>query len=177
MEIKLLAKYKKGMDIVAPTNTNDHFINYDGLEFKMHVIQFNLYRQMGQDEKCVPLFRKMLGYEIKYNMDYEQQNFLWMLELANIAPTAANVKKLSKINIMKIVNKLKQMENSQAGRACEEADRERVALKSCAACHATESAIGDFKSCGRCDNVVFYCNRSCQKQHWKVHKKVCNRQQ
>ena len=26
--------------------------------------------------------------------------------------------------------------------------------------------------CSRCKKV-FYCNRECQKQHWKVHKKQC----
>ena len=48
---------------------------------------------------------------------------------------------------------------------------DRVTLKQCATCDAREDALGAFKSCQACKLVV-YCGKACQKQHWKLHKKV-----
>ncbi|CAB9523372.1 MYND domain protein [Seminavis robusta] len=45
-------------------------------------------------------------------------------------------------------------------------------VRTCAGCSSVEKAMGAFKSCAKC-RVVFYCNRKCQKSHWKEHKKSC----
>eukprot|EP00026_Physarum_polycephalum_P009439 Phypoly_transcript_09563.p2 GENE.Phypoly_transcript_09563~~Phypoly_transcript_09563.p2 ORF type:complete len:162 (+),score=14.83 Phypoly_transcript_09563:291-776(+) len=47
------------------------------------------------------------------------------------------------------------------------------------------SQARDFKKCAQCQKPgtkkcalcqsVFYCGRECQKSHWKVHKKACNK--
>lgn len=42
----------------------------------------------------------------------------------------------------------------------------------CAACNSVEKAAGAFKSCAKCRDV-YYCNKQCQKSHWKAHKKTC----
>ena len=42
----------------------------------------------------------------------------------------------------------------------------------CAKCDATEKAPGAFKTCAKCRDV-YYCNKTCQKAHFKVHKKTC----
>lgn len=60
----------------------------------------------------------------------------------------------------------------------ETVDGQRVTLKMrvCASCHAGYGDNGSFpdggKQCGRC-KTVYYCNRSCQKKHWAVHKTTC----
>lgn len=45
-------------------------------------------------------------------------------------------------------------------------------IKTCAGCNSEEKAPGAFKSCAKC-REVFYCDRSCQKKHFKKHKKTC----
>jgi hypothetical protein len=43
----------------------------------------------------------------------------------------------------------------------------------CEKCDKREGKSGDAKKCSRC-KAVFYCNRECQKAHWKKHKKHCH---
>jgi len=45
-------------------------------------------------------------------------------------------------------------------------------LASCNFCGKVEEKRGQWKACSRC-TVTKYCDRSCQKADWKVHKKVC----
>jgi len=40
----------------------------------------------------------------------------------------------------------------------------------CAQCN---TAAADLKRCGHC-KYVFYCNKACQKAHWKQHKHLCS---
>jgi len=42
----------------------------------------------------------------------------------------------------------------------------------CAKCDAVEKESGEFKTCAKCRDV-YYCNKACQKAHFKVHKKTC----
>ena len=44
--------------------------------------------------------------------------------------------------------------------------------RTCAKCDAVEKAPGAFKTCAKCRDV-YYCNKTCQKAHTKVHKKTC----
>ncbi|KAH7394349.1 hypothetical protein BKA66DRAFT_557395 [Pyrenochaeta sp. MPI-SDFR-AT-0127] len=46
--------------------------------------------------------------------------------------------------------------------------------QTCAKCKKTaaESQVSSLKNCARC-KVTLYCNRECQKDDWKVHKKIC----
>lgn len=44
--------------------------------------------------------------------------------------------------------------------------------RKCAKCNAVEKASGAFKTCAKCRGV-YYCNKACQKAHFKVHKKTC----
>jgi hypothetical protein len=42
----------------------------------------------------------------------------------------------------------------------------------CRKCKKSDDASEQFKQCSRC-KVTYYCNRDCQKAHWKIHKKEC----
>ena len=43
----------------------------------------------------------------------------------------------------------------------------------CAACAAVKPKR-EFKTCSQC-HTPSYCNTSCQRRHWKVHKRECDR--
>jgi splicing suppressor protein 51 len=46
-------------------------------------------------------------------------------------------------------------------------------MTSCSSCSKDETS-NVLKACAKCQSA-FYCNRECQKSHWKVHKKECAR--
>ena len=48
----------------------------------------------------------------------------------------------------------------------------RTVINECNFCKASPKENQTFAKCSRC-NLVFYCNRKCQKLHWPEHKKVC----
>lgn len=175
MEEKVLLKYKTA---IAGTGARNQMECYDTLEFKYHVLRFNAYRKQERLSEAAPYFRKLLEYELRNNLDFEHQEFLFLLNWINLQPTPASVRNLTQNQIMKLLNKLGEMEKSSAMSEMIAAEQQnlqkRVALMKCAGCGTTESAIGDYKSCSRCEKV-FYCTKSCQKDHWKAHKKVCNK--
>ena len=172
MEEKVLDRYKLSIQNSREKSTLQC---YDGLEYKYHVIRFNLlFKNKNMMNDSIPFFRKLLDYEIRNNCDWDNQNFLWMLSIINLPPTPASVRKLSKIQCLKLLNEVKLMDSSSIGAKEEEMGQARVALMKCASCNSTESAINEYKACARCGKV-FYCKKSCQKSHWKSHKKVCNK--
>jgi hypothetical protein len=44
----------------------------------------------------------------------------------------------------------------------------------CENCGTAETKEAKLKKCSRC-KMVAYCNRDCQKNHWKEHKEDCNK--
>ena len=53
-----------------------------------------------------PFFRKLLEYEVRNNLDYEHQQFLFLLDLIHLQPTPATVYNLTKTQILKLLNRL-----------------------------------------------------------------------
>jgi hypothetical protein len=49
-----------------------------------------------------------------------------------------------------------------------------IPKNSCASCK--ERISGKHKRCGRC-KIAYYCTKTCQRDHWGTHKKVCQHQQ
>ncbi|KAL3898519.1 MAG: hypothetical protein SGARI_006653, partial [Bacillariaceae sp.] len=41
-------------------------------------------------------------------------------------------------------------------------------------CGNCQSELENILRCSRC-HVVFYCNKACQKEHWKQHRRVCKK--
>jgi hypothetical protein len=69
----------------------------------------------------------------------------------------------------KIVQNLEQNEQIERAKEVVKAARKAGDLrKACVVCKKT----GPVKPCVRC-SAVCYCNKKCQKAHWKVHKKEC----
>ena len=48
-----------------------------------------------------------------------------------------------------------------------------ITLRQCAGCQKDDMK-NSFKRCARCTSVV-YCSVDCQREHWKVHKKICRK--
>jgi tetratricopeptide (TPR) repeat protein len=61
---------------------------------------------------------------------------------------------------------------SDRGMPCKKAARDKHGKEDCTAC-ASCGNVGAQSWCGRCKKV-WYCDRQCQKQHWKEHKKTCD---
>jgi len=175
MEEKVLLKYKNA---IAGTGAMSQYQCYDTLEFKYHVLRFNTYRKQERLNEAAPYFRKLLEYELRNNMDFEHQEFLFLLTWIDLQPSPETVRNLTRNQLMKLLHKLREMEKSSAMSEMMAAEQQnlhkRVALMNCAGCGSTESAIGDYKSCSRCEKI-FYCTKTCQKNNWKAHKKVCNK--
>ena len=55
----------------------------DMLEYKMHIIRYNLYIQLERFQECVPLFRKLVLHEFRYQLDFDQQDFFRLQVFGN----------------------------------------------------------------------------------------------
>jgi hypothetical protein len=139
----------------------------------MKMIQNNLAFQLGQYETCMSLFRDLAGFEQKYNISYEEQNFLFMVEaILGKPPNAASLGALTDNEVREMVMAPLNLPPGRQ-RAVSEKEQQRVALLACAGCGKSESTIRSFKACARCQSVVF-CGKECQRKSWKSHKKICN---
>lgn len=172
MEALVLEKYRLALLVGSRPQAS---INcFDGVEYKYHMIRYNLYFQTKRYDECVPIFRKLAGYEIKYDWDFEQQTFAYYSIVAcGKMPTAETFRSATDDEVMKMV--LAPLGGGE--RTAEEVygieeTMQRMALMNCAGCGCSEGSIGVFKKCPRCQNA-FYCGRECQRKNWKAHKKTC----
>jgi hypothetical protein len=171
MEVEVLKRYKR-YNQGAPTA---RIVCCDELEHKMNVIRYNLCFQLERFDACVPLHRKLIDYELKYNLDFEAQNYLFMTVcILSKPPTAATLRSLSDDEVMKmVVAPLLHHGGGVEGVLGVEEAKQRVMLQNCAGCGRSEKTMAEFKTCTRCGSA-FYCGRECQRKDWKVHKKTCN---
>jgi len=171
MEVKVMTRYKRSSEGTIAAQVRC----CDCLEYKMHIIRFNLYIQLKRHEECISLFRQIAEYELKYNLAFEEQQFLFLTtSILNKKPTPTIVRSLSDGDVRKIVLALYQHSKSAQGAVLDQKAKQRVALMTCSGCGCCEDAIGSFKACARCESV-FYCSKKCQKDSWKTHKKECNK--
>ena len=56
-----------------------------------------------------------------------------------------------------------------AGVPCSAQTLSDSSTKKCASCHKVSH---EAKKCSGC-SVVYYCDRECQRNHWKIHRNFC----
>jgi len=144
---------------------------YEEMEFQYHFDCFNLYIQTSRAELAVPHLRKYLEAEVERDPNSE---FLELLLIIGVKPTKKNIKKLTDSQIKQVASQIiewnKDVHNSEERKS----QKKVLALMKCEGCNKTEKAIGEFKACSRCLKA-HYCSRDCQKKHYKIHKKICNK--
>lgn len=76
----------------------------DELTYKYHIIRYNLHFQKKEHRMCIGIYRKLLAHELKYEYDFEAQNFLFMIQMIiNKEPSKLVLDALSDRDIMKLV--------------------------------------------------------------------------
>lgn len=173
MERIILAIFKKSADALGDKYSIDR---HDKLRYKYNLVRFLLYIDTDRLGRVPQVLRECLEYEVERNLDYEHQHIILpiMKYSANLEPTARNVKNLKDSQLKKMARDFAYVNRSEVNSEESKAIRNRVALVKCEACGKVENTIGEFKMCIRCESV-HYCNRTCQKKHHKIHKKVCNK--
>jgi hypothetical protein len=170
MEGRVMARYQRSTVVNRASTAT--LTCCDELNFKYQIIRYNLYCQMERYDQCVMLYRELMSHELKYNLTFDQQMYLFMVAvILKKKPTATVVDSLTDAEVMRMVKAPMELE------ACTSlADRQKrkTALHSCAAnnCKRVEDAMAQFKPCPRC-KTAFYCGKACQKDDWKKHKKIC----
>ena len=70
------------------------------------------------------------------------------------------------------VNRPRPVKGAAAAKSSEPEDESASIPLLCANCLSAAPAGSKYKKCGGCQ-CVFYCGATCQKAHWKSHKKEC----
>lgn len=172
MEMKVMDIYKQLSS--APGISRAQIICCEGLEYKMNMIRFNLNMNLRQTEANIPLLRDLCAHEVKYDMSFDEQNYLFMIEhyFPRMPPTVSDVRELSSKKVMVVLERIASFSESEECQKSNDEEKKRTALLFCGHCNKQETALGEFKFCVRCSKVA-YCNKACQKAAWKQHKKVC----
>jgi hypothetical protein len=169
MEDQVLIRYQRASEGTCSAQVNC----CDTLTFKCQTIRYNMCFQTQRYEECYGLFRKLAAYELKYEIAFDHQSYLFMLVIIlKKKPTAAVLKSLTDTEIHKIV--VAPLNCKGGGDPLESKQAtQKTALQTCAKCGRKENYISQFKKCTQC-KVTYYCGRDCQKDDWKAHKKACS---
>lgn len=150
---------------------------FEQYDYLGKVTRSELNMTLSRFEDNVDTFREICAYETKVcgsliyaggpNLHLSCLQKSRKISLDQI-PSAAEIRALPSKVFVRCMKKYEaQLRPSDAFKA----DTELVV---CANCNKRETALGEFKSCQRC-NEVAYCGRSCQRSAWKSHKKVCGK--
>mmetsp|Transcript_34974 Transcript_34974/g.71362 ORF Transcript_34974/g.71362 Transcript_34974/m.71362 type:complete len:367 (-) Transcript_34974:105-1205(-) len=170
MELEVMTRYKKHTGKDAP---QAQIVCCETLYFKYQMIRYNLYFQTERYLECVPLYRDLADYELRYRVTFERQNYLFMVvHCLNKRPIEATLLALTEDEILLMVKA--PLSLGSADRVLDvEKRKQRVSLQTCAVCAKKEVALDVFKKCQRC-RTTYYCGKECQKKDWKAHKKTCS---
>jgi hypothetical protein len=128
------------------------------LIYKYNLMCLNANTQAGNKLIAMQAFREAVTFEIDEDYDYDQQGFAFLLDDFDGMPYLTK-KRLQHTSDNKIWGMLK-------------ASLEGIETKLCDGCGDQEEMPGDFKRCAGCTKA-FYCTKTCQRQHWKLHKATC----
>jgi hypothetical protein len=78
---------------------NSFFLDYS--DFVGHI---NLRLQLKRYDVCCTIFSELCAHELKYKVDFEQQQYLFKIEhILRLKATAAQLQRLTQAQLMKIV--------------------------------------------------------------------------
>ena len=178
MEEKVLGIFKE--QSYAPGASMAQKNCCDSLEYLMNRIRYNLNNNLKQYRANIQVFRDLCIYEANYHLSHERQMHLFMVEvvkgdISDRRTTANDVHALSNDECLKaIILPITSCSDSPDFIREQAKGKKRTELLTCGneSCNKQEMSLGQFKSCKRCDKVV-YCGKECQKKAWKAHKKIC----
>mgnify|MGYP000104590341 CR=1 FL=1 len=145
---------------------------YRTFRCKHQHVRYNMYFEQKKYNENVKLYRDLMDYELTQNIPLDNQMYLKMVPISlNKKPSIHVVESLTDDEIMKMV--LAPLTRGIPKDFAE--GKARVTLQTCENCSTTEESLTkQYKVCERCE-IVYYCSRQCQKEHWKTHKKVCKK--
>ena len=109
-----------------------------------------------QYKECIKLFWELLDYELKYNVPYDDQLFLFMVPtVLKKRPAGAVIDLLTDKELMRLIMMPVEMQVGVDARLNVNKEKQKLALSNCATCNKVEEAMQQFKSCPRCDSVFY----------------------
>jgi len=100
MEQDVLIRYQR----VIEGKDHAQVVCCDELAYKYYLVRYNMHFQKKQYNKCIDYFRKLLDHELKYEFDFEAQNFLFMVTMIlGKNPSKQVVDRLSEKEMLKLV--------------------------------------------------------------------------
>ena len=183
---KFLKRYKEmeasmGSSFPWPGHADELNFRYQGIRFHANM------ELMNDRDALTESYRELCDYEIRNNCCGNpggatgQAAFMIPYVLGDgCRPLTLNkLKKLTDDDLYRVVTKGMKLELETRKKEGDERDYKRTTpleLGRCSlpTCGKMEDALGKFKRCSRCKEAL-YCCREHQKDHWKVHKRSCNR--
>lgn len=158
-------------------NLRVHIPNCDHCEYKINILRSTLNVHLERYYVNIPVWRGRgaCAYESEYlnstPIYFDNQPYLYYLQTMRglsifYIPTKEEIDDIPDIDIVKCMRGLERVLNPN--------DIKETQLMVCDRCNKQESALGEFKTCLRCTNVVYY-GKACQKASWKLHKKECGK--
>eukprot|EP00584_Thalassiosira_punctigera_P015980 CAMPEP_0172561026 /NCGR_PEP_ID=MMETSP1067-20121228/91244_1 /TAXON_ID=265564 ORGANISM="Thalassiosira punctigera, Strain Tpunct2005C2" /NCGR_SAMPLE_ID=MMETSP1067 /ASSEMBLY_ACC=CAM_ASM_000444 /LENGTH=385 /DNA_ID=CAMNT_0013350975 /DNA_START=162 /DNA_END=1319 /DNA_ORIENTATION=+ len=152
---------------------------FEGLVYLYNRIRYNLNNNLERYHENIEVFRDLCVHEAKRRLSFEEQDYLYTLEgvmgIDYRRITVDDIRALSDEQCLRAIMIPIDHFSDHSGFQKDQAKRKkRVQLLACGHCRKLETALGQFKECTRCEKAV-YCSRDCQRNAWKMHKKVCGK--
>ena len=143
----------------------------DKMEYRAKLTEYQFNLNIKQFNENVEVFRQLAIHESKYP-DCESDHIGWLIAANNgRKPTIEEIQSFPKKKILHLFQRMTK--DLRYEKFVQKSER-RTKLLSCGNCGKEEDGMGQFNVCPRCKEVP-YCGRSCQKEAWRMHKKICGK--